>query len=108
MRLVQRLSGDLTLLEAPRYERFTQLLQRLAADRVEIVEIAGNRRILVTVIAPQNADPIIPGANRLFSLGIDADPGLRRVGYDVEVPRLPTIVRGFMAAGITIEHFYDY
>jgi hypothetical protein len=64
--------------------------------------------MLVTVIAPQNADPMILGAHRLFSLPIDAQPGFRRVGYDAEIPRLPSIIRAFMAAGIDIEHFYDF
>ncbi len=108
VRLVRRLPGNLTLLEAPRYERFTQFLQRLAADDVEIVEIAGNQRIMVSVIAPETADPPIPGTARLFSLPIDARPGFRRVGYDADVTTLPAIINGFRMAGIEVEHFYDY
>jgi hypothetical protein len=108
VRLVRRLPNNLTLLEAPRYERFTELLKRLAADKVDIVEVAGNRRILVSVIAPEAAAPPIAGVNRLFSLPIDAQPGFRRVGYDADITRLPEIMSGFAAAGIQIEHFYDY
>jgi hypothetical protein len=113
VRLVRTLGDGLTLLEAPRYERFTQLLlrlteDRLAADRVEIVEIAGNQRILVSVIAPESASPAIPGAAKLFSLPIDAKPGFRRVGYDADVTLLTSIVSAFREAGIEVEHFYDY
>jgi hypothetical protein len=106
--LVRRLPEGLALLEAPRFKRFTQLLKRLAEANVEVVEIAGNRRILVSVIAPESATPAIPGANRLFSLPIDARPGFRRVGYDADVTRLAGIVSGFKTAGIEVEHFYDY
>jgi hypothetical protein len=108
LRLVSRLPGDLTLLEAPRYERFTELLKRLAANRVEIVEIAGNRRILVSVIAPEDVSPTIAAAAKLFTLPIDARLGFRRVGYDADISALPAILDAFQRSGIEVEHFYDY
>lgn len=108
VRLIRQLPEGLVLLEAPRYEEFTQLLLRLAAEDVRIAEIAGNTHILMSVIAPEDAAPVIEGANRLFGLPIDARPGFQRVGYDVDITRMPEIIRAFAAAGIEVEHFYDY
>ena len=47
-----RLGGGLTAVEAPRYEQFSTLLQRMSTTPIEIVEIAGNDDIFVTLLAP--------------------------------------------------------
>ena len=45
--------GGLTVVEAPRYAQFTELLRKLSRARIELVEIAGNDEIFLTVLAPR-------------------------------------------------------
>ncbi len=106
--LVAELPDGGAILLAPRYSAFTDLLQRLAAKGVDVEEIAGNRRILMTAIVPDGAAPEVEGSAELFAMPLDARPGYRRVGFDLEVPRLSQILRAYQSAGVEVEHLYDY
>lgn len=108
IRIVRELGGGRTLIRTPRYQAYTDLLVRLARRGRNIVEIAGNHRILVTVLAPPGPLPPIPGVAELFAAPIQSRPDRRRVGLDVSVERLAAAVRALEPAGITIEHIYDY
>jgi hypothetical protein len=107
LRPVGRLPGGLTVVEAPRYALFTELLQRMAAANVPLVDIAGNDDIFVTVRASENlAAPA--GAVQLLEVPLDDRPGWRRVGLTVKVERLLPLLRELSASGAEIEHVYDY
>lgn len=108
VRMVRILADGSVLLVAPRYRAFTDMLKRNAGRRIEIVEIARNRRILMSAVVPDGGAPEIAGAEPLFTLPIAARPGFSRVGYDVDVPRLLAILAASEAAGIAVEHLYDY
>jgi hypothetical protein len=108
VRLVRQLSDGRSLLVAPRYRAFTNMLKRLAAADVGVVEIAGNRRILMSAIVPDGVVPEVEGSRALFVLPIAARPGFARIGFDVDVPRLMPVLREYAASGIEIEHLYDY
>ncbi|MEI9849817.1 MAG: hypothetical protein WDN24_01920 [Sphingomonas sp.] len=101
------LEGGIVAVEAPRYAQLTEALVKLAATSVELVEIAGNDDVLVTVIAPDAAAPPA-GSFTLFTEALDDRPGWRRSGIAVKVPRLLAAIREARAAGIEIEHVYDY
>lgn len=101
---VSSLPGGLTIVEAPRYQQFNDLLARLAAARVPLVEIAGNRTIFLTLLAPEGARLPAPA---LLAMPIDR-PGWRRIGLAVPVPALEDAMHAAAAAGGTIEHVYDY
>jgi hypothetical protein len=83
-------------------------LVRLARRGRDIVEIAGNHRILVTVLARKGPLPRIPGTTELFEAPIQSTPDRRRVGLDVPVEHLAAAIRALEPAGLTIEHIYDY
>lgn len=108
VRLVAELPDSSLLLIAPRYRAFTEIAKRLAARGVEIVEIAGNRRILMSAVVPDGARPEIAGAEPLFVLPIAARPGFSRIGFDVDVASLSFILAAHDDAGIAVEHLYDY
>lgn len=108
VRLVRHLPDGSALLIAPRYRAFTNLVKRLADRGVEIVEIAGNRRILMTAIVPDGPAPTVVGSRELFLLPLDARPGFSRVGYDLDVTRLSPVLRQYKAAGVEVEQLYDY
>ena len=99
------LPGGLVVVEAPRYAQFTELLGKMAKAGVELVEIAGNDDILVTMLMPDEA-PIPAGTTQLFQVALDDRPGWRRVGVSVKTPALLALLRA--PGGAEIEHVYDY
>jgi hypothetical protein len=106
--IVRDLGGGRTLIRTPRYQAYTDLMVELARRGRDVVEIAGNRRILVTLLAPPGPLPTLPGANALFEVEIQSRPDRRRVGLDVPVDRLAATIRVLDRAGATVEHLYDY
>jgi FAD/FMN-containing dehydrogenase len=108
VRPVGRLDGRSYLVRVPRFEAFRLLLPTLRADRVRLVEVAGNRTILVTVKAPVDWKP---PANRGEVIGewpLPTDHGRKRVGLAVPVARLQRVAKRLNAGGVTLEHVYDY
>lgn len=106
--VVRDLGGGRTLIRTPRYRAFTEVLLRLARAGRDVVEIAGNRRILVTALVPRGPLPSLPGATPLFETPIQSRPDHRRVALDVIVEQLATTIRALDSAGAALEHVYDY
>ena len=105
---VRALTPQWQLVQAPRYKAFTEIAQSLLDQGIGLAEIAGNRDILITVVAPDAAKLDIDGTTELFSLALDAKPGFRRAGLKARIDRLVDINRDLKARGANIEHFYDY
>lgn len=105
---IRTLDDDLTLVETPRYEAFTDILRALAARERNVVEIAGNRRILTTVIARHDGTLDTGGATILFSLPIQSRPDWRRVGLASDVGQLTAQIGLMDRQGASFEHAYDY
>lgn len=105
LRPVQVLPGGMTVVEAPRYERFNSALAKLIARDVPLVEIAGNDDVFATVLAPAGAT--LPGT-MLFDMTADGDTGRRRLGVVLKVPALPELFRAAERAGGLVEHVHDY
>jgi hypothetical protein len=103
-----RTAGGLTVVEAPRYAQFTDLLGKLAVSPVEIVEISGNDDILVTALAPASAAPEPGDGTVLISQSLADRPGWRRYGISTKVPKLLALLRKVKARGGAVEHIYDY
>ncbi|HEU5286499.1 MAG TPA: hypothetical protein VFU20_08350 [Sphingomicrobium sp.] len=102
---VRAAPGGLTIVEAPRYAQFTDILRKLSAARVELVEIAGNDEIFFTALVEDGAgEPPAP----LFAMPLGDRPGWRRVGLTVSVPALLPAIRVIETRGGRIEHVYDY
>ncbi|ATI56709.1 MULTISPECIES: hypothetical protein [Sphingomonas] len=104
LQVVGSLPGGLTVVEAPRYQQFNDLLAKLSATQVQLVEIAGNRTIFATLILPDRVPPPGPA---VLAMPIDRT-GWRRVGVTVPVARLLPLMTRVRALGGTVEHVYDY
>ena len=104
-KLVRSAPGGMTVVEAPRYAEFTLLLRKLAAARVELVDIAGNERIFLTAVVRSG---LPAGGETLFAMPLGDHPGWRRVGVTVKVRDLLPAMRAIEASGGRIEHVYDY
>jgi len=105
---IRALTPQWQLVQAPRYKDLTEIIQGLLDQGLPIAEIAGNREILITVIAPKSAALDVKDTSELFSLDLDAKPGFRRAGLRARIDRLVDINRELKARGASIEHFYDY
>jgi hypothetical protein len=108
IKIVRELGGGRTLIRTPRYQAYTDLLVRLARRGRDVAEIAGNRRILVTVLAPSGPRPPLTGTTELFEVSIQSRPDRRRLALDVAVEHLAAAIRTLERTGASIEHIYDY
>lgn len=105
---VRELGDGATLIETPRYQEFTEILRGLGARGRAVLEIAGNRRILSTVLAPSLVRIETPGAVEIFSLPIQSRPGWQRLGLNTEVRALAQLIGSVERQGAIFEHAYDY
>jgi hypothetical protein len=105
---VRDIGEDATLIETPRYQEYTEILRGLGARGRKAIEIAGNRRILATVIARDEAKLATPGATQIFEAPIQSRPGWRRIGLDAEVAALTRLIGEVEKQGAEFEHAYDY
>ena len=96
---IRTLTPQWQLVQTPRYKDFTEILQSLLDQGFGIAEIAGNREILITVIAPDAAKLDVKGTTELFSLELDGKPGFRRAGLRARIDRLVDINRDLKAPG---------
>ncbi len=107
IKVVRELGAGRTLVVTPRYRAYTEVVVGLARRGRDLAEIAGNRRILMTVQTP-SALPAVPGAQEMFAVPMQSGARHRRVGLDVPVADLASAIRSLEAAKVTVEHLYDY
>jgi hypothetical protein len=103
-----RKSGNLSIIETPRYQAFTEIVLFLADRGRDVSEIAGNRNILVTVLSSQCVPFAVEGSRTLFTALIQSRQGWCRHALDVQVPRLTGFVRSLSKATYEVEHVFDY
>jgi hypothetical protein len=108
IQVLRDLGGGRSLILTPRYQAYTDIVVALANRGRDMVEIAGNRRILVTALVPAGPLPALDGTRELFAVAIQSRPDRRRVGLDAQVDRLAVTIRALERAGATVEHLYDY
>jgi len=107
---LREIAPDRALALLPRYQPFTDVARRLAAAGESFDEIAGNRAdalILVTVVAPQAWAPPA-GASVVFRQPVSTRPGVARHALTTSVGQLSATLRSLDAAGVTVEHVFDY
>jgi hypothetical protein len=96
------------LMITPRYQQFTGIIREVGAKGLSFAEIAGNTRILTTVLVPPGDLPPASGAKPIFETDVQSMPGWRRVGYDTEVLAVAALPSAVEADGAKFEHAYDY
>jgi hypothetical protein len=99
------LGGGHTLVRAPRSRELTEIALALARAGRVIPEVAGNRTMMMTVVAPEGASLPLPEA---VSMPLAARPGFRRVACVVRIDELVEVVRALDGAGVQVEHLFDY
>ena len=106
--LVRDLGDGTRLVQTPRFAAYTEILEAWARIGVDVIEIAGNHRILVTALARQDAALDLPGSTPIFVVPIQSRPDWHRIGFDVDVSALTRIIAASAGQGATFEHAYDY
>ncbi len=96
------------LLSLPRYEPFTPAVAELSRRGVEIVEIGGNRTIVMTMIAPREWKNLGDRGRPIHEWGILTRPAEKRVAIAVAVDRLHEVIPSLEAEGLRVDHVYDY
>ncbi|MDR6263170.1 hypothetical protein [Roseobacter sp. N2S] len=104
--IVIRATPDGIEIETPRYAAFTAILKTIADQNGEIIEIAGNDEIMVTLTGSKRPDPVQ-----------DADvlARLDRQGYgdhrwlvNVQLADLSNLIRALKGPDASLEHIFDY
>jgi hypothetical protein len=106
--VVRELADGSELVRTLRYAAFTNILQAWARNGTSVVEIAGNHRILTTVLAPATLVLDMPGSTQIFSIPIQSKPGWQRLGFDTQVSKLTEAIASVERQGAIFEHAYDY
>jgi FAD/FMN-containing dehydrogenase len=108
---VGRVDSVHTLVAAPRYDKFRDAIRQLAVsnDRVRIEEIAGNREILLTGVAPAAWKYSGPTGRDVFEMALPTDASRKRVAIRVPVSELLAVVKRLDTEGqLVVDHIYDY
>jgi hypothetical protein len=105
---IRQIGKGLTEVEAPRYAEFTDLIRKMAARQMKIVEIAGNDDIFATFLVPDKLLIAPLAGTRLIDLPLGDRPGWRRIGLSTKVTGLMPLIRTVQARGGSLDHVYDY
>ena len=100
--IVKDIRDDGIEVETIRYRALTRLLVEMAKQDIDIVEIAGNDDIMLSVISDQ---PRLAGA--IYSVPRQGYGDYRHL-VQVEVKGLMTLLRFLETDDATLEHVYDY
>lgn len=97
------------LVTIPRYDAFMHYAQALANRGTDFQEIAGNRSvILVSLIGASGWHPTRGVDEILLEQPILTQPGRQRIVATANVPTLALALREWAAAGVQVEHLFDY
>jgi hypothetical protein len=105
---VMRVGDTGYIVKMPRYEAFTTIALALHAQGVRFVNIAGNDEILVTAIGPAGRTPDVSPARLAWRTPFPTDRSRERLALRVPVASLHEVITRLVAAGLAIEHLYDY
>lgn len=109
VKLVRTLPGGRALLDLPRYYAFRIAALQLAQAGATLQDIAGNASVILVTVW-MNVDQPLPGTGGrvLFEQPLLTMPGKKRVAIVLPVAGLSSFLLRAEAAGVEVEHVYDY
>lgn len=110
LKLVEAIDAHRVLAATPRYDAFRDEMLALARSgvSVEVEEIAGNREILLTGVAPGAWHYAGSGAKVEYTLPLPSDATRKRVAIRVPTRELIAVLRETSGSGLAIDHIYDF
>jgi FAD/FMN-containing dehydrogenase len=95
------------IIKIPRWGMFTEEVLKMAESEVNIIEIAGNDEIVISVLATKNST-LPSNAELLYRSSVVTTPEQERQVYLLPVNQLLPFVRTAKNKGIQVEHVFDY
>jgi len=92
----------------PRYQEFTPTAISLTRAGVRFRDIAGNREIVLSVIAPRSFTYDLKDGEILFSSDVPTNPAVKRVVLRTSVSSLHALLAALRQRSFAVEHIYDY
>ena len=109
LEVMEEIDGQRQLIRITRFEYFSDTVPGLLEGGVLFDEIAGNREILFTLLAPQDADYNFEYGDYLFDLPILTKPGQTRAAIKVRVGDMAQFFEELKTReDLRFEHMYDY
>lgn len=109
--VIEALDQTHMLVATPRYDSFRDTLLEVARKnaRLEILEIAGNREILLTGLAPSEWQYGGSRGRVMYSLPVPTDGSRKRIAMRIPNAELIEVLRELQReANLVIDHIYDY
>ena len=99
---------DHVVIDTPRYRAFTRILENILRADGRVLEIAGNRSIMLSVLEPKSraAWPVTVG-ELIARIPRDSFPQ-NRLLVAVDLSDLEAFMLNLRVSGRRLEHFYDY
>jgi len=110
LKLIEQLGTGRALAATPRYDGFRDVMLSLAraGSTLELEEVAGNREILLTGVAPRDWRYAGTRGRVVYTLPMPADPNRKRVTVRVPTEQLIALLRETLQGGLVVDHIYDY
>jgi len=100
--------GRTRVVTSLRWGPFTHAAVALAGGGFDFVDVAGNRRIVVTAVGPRDREPAAAGVTELFESRVLSSADLERHVLLVETRSLAALLRELAGSEVRLEHVYDY
>ena len=110
LKKLEQLDARHALVATPRYDAFRDAMLRLArgGTPVELEEIAGNREILLSGVAPRSWRYAGSRGAVEYALPLPSDASRKRVALRVPTTELIALLREALSGGLAVDHIYDY
>lgn len=95
------------VIESDRYAAYTVLLKQIASAGGNIVEVAGNDDIMVSILEKPPVTPPLQGAETVHVFGTHGDGTVRTLVL-LKVSNLSDFLRAAEESGTQVEHVFDY
>ncbi len=102
------LGNNTKLVLLPRYEPFTEIVKKFSTHNIQLLELAGNRTILVSALTQPGSDKEYTPPGLIFSIPIATNPSEKRMIMVIPVSSLVGLLPELEHRGIKTEHIYDY
>lgn len=96
-----------SIIDSDRYAAYTILLKQIAFAGGNMVEIAGNDDIMVSIVQRTPASELVQGSRLVHTFRQRADGGVRMLVL-LKVSSLSDALRAAERSGIQVEHVFDY
>lgn len=108
VKVLHKFDPEWYILSVPRYQPFTDNLLPLLKYNVELIEVAGNKIIMLSAVVDKEFKVQLMPAKIAFVLPILTDPIKKRIAVVMPVNQFAYVAQKILEAKGNIEHIYDY